>query len=101
MSSHGIEMETLARRVERDDFDGFRYIFGMDEDNIFELNGMSPEGHKAEIGLLGSHCPDQKDLIIRDPYYDSGDEGFEVCYQQCLKCLNAFLDKVEPGSAKK
>ena len=76
----------------------------MDEDNVFELNGISPEGCRAHIHMLGEFYDTDKreqPLVIRDPYYDSGDEGFEVCYDQCVRCLNNFLDQVEPETKKK
>ena len=104
MRSRNIETESLARQIETKDFSEFKYIFGMDEDNIFDLNGISPEDCKAEIKMLGEYheMGEKKDpLVIRDPYYDSGDEGFEVCYNQCVQCLNNFLDQVEPDTKKK
>ena len=43
MRKHGMETESLARQIETSDFKNFHYIFGMDEDNIFQLNGIAPE----------------------------------------------------------
>ncbi|KAH7703048.1 low molecular weight protein-tyrosine-phosphatase [Aphelenchoides avenae] len=46
------------------------------------------------IGLLGEHDPEGQ-VIIRDPYYDNGEKGFETCYEQCVRACTAFLDKLE------
>lgn len=55
-------------QIKRKDFDTFDWIFGMDNDNIAELEGMKPDGSKAKIELLGAY--DTKGhSIIRDPYY--------------------------------
>ncbi|XP_037087937.1 low molecular weight phosphotyrosine protein phosphatase-like [Pollicipes pollicipes] len=93
MKRHGVPMDCRAHLVKRSDFKEFDYIFGMDEDNISELKDRAPSGSKAQVALLGMHDP-EGELIIRDPYYDDGDEGFEKCYQQCLRCCNAFLDSL-------
>ncbi|KAJ8933782.1 hypothetical protein NQ314_013818 [Rhamnusium bicolor] len=66
----------------------------MDDNNISNLKDQAPPGSKAKILLLGDFDP-QGERIIRDPYYDRGSEGFEKCYQQCVRCCNAFLDQLK------
>jgi len=90
---HDVEMDSRARLVSKSDFNKFDYIFGMDEDNMDELARLAPPGSTAQVALLGEYDPEGV-RIIRDPYYDDGDAGFEVCYQQCLRCCNAFLDSI-------
>lgn len=48
----------------------FDWIFGMDEDNMEELDRIKPKEAKAKIELLGKYDPNGE-IIIRDPYYVS------------------------------
>ncbi|XP_075528881.1 low molecular weight phosphotyrosine protein phosphatase-like [Dermacentor variabilis] len=93
MKDHNVDMDHRARLVTTEDFSRFEYIFGMDEANISDLRKLAPKGSKAQIELLGKYDPQGK-TIIRDPYYDSGSQGFEDVYEQCLRCCKAFLDEV-------
>uniref|UniRef100_A0A3B5KLN7 Low molecular weight phosphotyrosine protein phosphatase n=1 Tax=Takifugu rubripes TaxID=31033 RepID=A0A3B5KLN7_TAKRU len=92
MRKHGVAMRHTARQVTKDDFMTFDYILCMDESNLRELNRKvkSVKNCKAKIELLGSYDP-QKQLIIKDPYYGS-DNDFEMVYQQCVRCCEAFLE---------
>ncbi|KAB0791136.1 hypothetical protein PPYR_02936 [Photinus pyralis] len=92
LQKHSIEYNGRARQLQRDDYNRFDYIFGMDESNMMDINADAPSNCKAKILMLGDFDP-EGDTIIRDPYYDSGSEGFEKCFVQCLRCCNAFLDK--------
>ncbi|XP_033207334.1 low molecular weight phosphotyrosine protein phosphatase 1-like [Belonocnema kinseyi] len=79
-----------ARPITKEDFKKFDWIFGMDEDNIDELKRKSPKDGTAKIELLGKYDP-EGDIIIRDPYYDSGREGFVKAFEQCKRSVAAFL----------
>ncbi|EZA62017.1 hypothetical protein DMN91_003398 [Ooceraea biroi] len=82
-----------ARQITQDDFHKFDWIFGMDNENIQELCAMKPNMEcRAKVELLGSYDPN-KEIIIRDPYYDSGSAGFQKAYEQCLRSVTAFLYK--------
>jgi low molecular weight phosphotyrosine protein phosphatase len=70
----------------------------MDLDNIADLKAMAPPECHAKILLLGNYDP-ECERIIRDPYCDIGSEGFEKCYQQCVRCCNEFLEQVEKNSS--
>ncbi|XP_033334245.2 low molecular weight phosphotyrosine protein phosphatase [Megalopta genalis] len=79
-----------ARPITEEDFHTFDWIFGMDNDNISELNNMKPPNCKAKVELLGRYDPEGK-TIIRDPYYDSNSEGFREVYVQCVRSIKAIL----------
>ncbi|XP_008294399.1 low molecular weight phosphotyrosine protein phosphatase isoform X2 [Stegastes partitus] len=93
LRKHGIETSHRARQVTNQDFTSFEYILCMDESNLSELNRRANlvKTYSAKIELLGSYDP-QKQLIIKDPYYGSG-EDFEKVYEQCVRCCKAFLEK--------
>ncbi|KAH6919500.1 hypothetical protein HPB50_029512 [Hyalomma asiaticum] len=69
LRDHGVDMNHSAR-VTTEDFTSFKYIFGMDEDNISALHELAPDDSTAQIELLGKYDPQGK-TIIRDPYYVS------------------------------
>ncbi|XP_037028445.1 low molecular weight phosphotyrosine protein phosphatase 1-like isoform X1 [Bradysia coprophila] len=93
MKKHGLAYSNTARQIKKEDFNHYDYIFGMDDENIGDLNSRSPTGSTAKILLLGDFDP-EGERIIRDPYYDDGSAGFEKCYEQCVRCCSAFLTKV-------
>ncbi|KAK5637920.1 hypothetical protein RI129_012215 [Pyrocoelia pectoralis] len=94
LEKYSIEYNGRARQLQPADYNNFDYIFGMDESNMSDIWADAPSNCKAKILMLGDFDP-EGDRIIRDPYYDSGSEGFEKCLKQCLRCCNAFLDKNE------
>ncbi|XP_014251564.1 low molecular weight phosphotyrosine protein phosphatase-like [Cimex lectularius] len=92
LKENNIPYSHSARQIEKADFNKYDYIFGMDHDNMSELNRLAPKNSTAKLELLGSYDPNGE-LIIKDPYYKSGDSGFYKCYDQCLRSCTAFLDK--------
>ncbi|EFX79792.1 hypothetical protein DAPPUDRAFT_188255 [Daphnia pulex] len=95
LTKHQVPTNHKARQVKKADFSEFDYIFGMDDDNIDDLKSMAPASFKAKIEMLSRYDADiDADRTIRDPYYDSGEEGFEKCYQQCVRCCTTFLQRI-------
>ncbi|KAF2364036.1 Phosphotyrosine protein phosphatase I superfamily [Trinorchestia longiramus] len=94
MAKHGVPMDHRARQITKEDFSKFDYIFGKDEENMDDLKRLQPAGSTAVVELFGKYHK-QKNLIIRDPYYDDGSEGFEECYQQCLVCSKGFIEHLK------
>nr|XP_027195925.1 low molecular weight phosphotyrosine protein phosphatase-like [Dermatophagoides pteronyssinus] len=93
LKEHGLQTEHRARKLTKEDFNKFEWIFGMDESNISNIKRMSPSNSQAKIELLGSYDPEGQS-IIEDPYYQGGIDGFIANYNQCLRCCQAFLDKM-------
>ncbi|KAH8327082.1 hypothetical protein KR074_002597, partial [Drosophila pseudoananassae] len=91
LQQHGLQCTHIVRQIRKEDFNEFDYIFGMDEDNMKELNRLKPSKAKAELLLLGDFGLEKKNRIIEDPYYESGAEGFETAYQQCVVACAAFM----------
>ncbi|XP_005098005.2 low molecular weight phosphotyrosine protein phosphatase [Aplysia californica] len=84
-----------GRLITVEDFTSFDYIFGMDHQNIEDINELAPKNSTAKVLLLGSFDP-QKELIIQDPYFthSRNKNAFNEVYDQCLRCCTAFLDSV-------
>jgi low molecular weight phosphotyrosine protein phosphatase len=96
MKNHNLEYDNKARQLKTEDFRKFHYIFGMDHENMNDLDEMKPSDGIAKCLLIGDFDP-QGEKIIRDPYYDRGEEGFEKAYVQSVRCLEVFLKKVIAG----
>lgn len=96
MKKHNLAYDNKARQLKTQDFKKFDYIFGMDDDNMQELDEMNPSDGKAKLLLLGDFDP-HGERIIRDPYYDSNSDGFEKAYVQSVRCCENFLKKVLAG----
>ena len=93
LQSHGITTQHRARLLTEDDFERFDYIFGMDNGNMMDLAEIKPPGSKAKLETLAVLDP-QGLRDVRDPYHE-GKEGFERVYQQCVRCLECFLENVQ------
>lgn len=92
LQNHGVEYSHAARVLCEEDYYKFDFIFGMDHQNVKDIREEAPSDSKAVIEMLGNYDP-VKEEIIRDPYYDRGSEGFEICYQRCVRCVKSFMDK--------
>lgn len=92
LSKNGIQFEHSAKQLVQEDFNKFDFIFGMDQYNISDINRKKPKQSKAQVLLLGSFDP-KGDTIIKDPYYDKDIQGFEKCFQQCMRSCKSFLDQ--------
>ncbi|KZT37408.1 LMWPc-domain-containing protein [Sistotremastrum suecicum HHB10207 ss-3] len=86
---HNIPINHEAQQVGREDFRTFDYILGSDANNVRDLERLKPKDAKATVALWGSFDDGRP---IADPYY-GGIDGFERCYQQCVRYSNAFLDQ--------
>lgn len=92
LKAHKVIYSHKVRQIQNEDFQKFDFIFGMDNENMRSLNRQAPAKSTSKLLLLGDFDP-QGDRIIRDPYYDDDDIGFEKCYQQCIRSCASFLDK--------
>ncbi|KAH8034643.1 hypothetical protein HPB51_000104 [Rhipicephalus microplus] len=79
LKDHGIDYKHSARQVTTEDFTNFKYIFGMDEEQYLDTARAVTQ---KEYG---------SNRTLRE---DDGSKGFEDAYEQCLRCSNAFLDRV-------
>lgn len=96
MKKHNLEYSNKARQLKAQDFKKFDYIFGMDYENMTDLDDMKPSDSTAKLLLLGDFDP-QGEKLIRDPYYDSNSDGFEKAFVQSVRCCENFLKKVVAG----
>lgn len=88
----GLELTHHCRQVERDDFDRFDLIIGMDSQNVVDLKNLapSPEAEKKVVPMGQWLDPAQGYDYVPDPYYE-GAEGFELVLDLLQRgCRNLF-----------
>ncbi|GAA5949385.1 hypothetical protein JCM21900_005631 [Sporobolomyces salmonicolor] len=84
---HGVPINSHARQLQREDFNKFDYIVGMDSMNMKNIESIRPKNSKAKVALFGSYGDGK---VINDPYY-GGKDGFEKTYQQCVQYSEGLL----------
>lgn len=74
----GYDLSQLrARAVAEDDFDRYDLILAMDDANLRDLRVRCPRGYKGHLGLFLEFADGQRSREVPDPYYTSGEAGFD------------------------
>lgn len=88
----GYQLDSIARRVKRDDFDRFDLIVAMDNENFRDLSSMNP-GSRAEIVRMCAYCEEHEETEVPDPYY-GGEQGFytviDILEDACQNLLQQY-----------
>jgi protein-tyrosine phosphatase len=88
----GYQLDSIARRVNRDDFDHFDLIVAMDNENFRDLNSMN-HGSRAEIARMCDFCEERDATEVPDPYY-GGEQGFytviDILEDACQNLLRQY-----------
>jgi len=74
----GIEVTSIARQVEPEDFDRFDHILAMDATNLRELRRLAPPEHRGKIRLFRDLDPEGAGEDVPDPYYGDAASFDEV-----------------------
>jgi low molecular weight protein-tyrosine phosphatase len=89
---HGVEVTSIARPVEDEDFERFDLVLAMDRGHLRELRARCPPPLRDRIRLMrefdgqGEGARD-----VPDPYYQ-GEEAFERVYALLLTCCGGLLE---------
>lgn len=84
----GYDLSPLrARAVAPEDFDRYDYVLAMDHQNLSNLRAVCPAQYKGHLSLFLDFAGKQN-AEVPDPYYTSGDRGFE----QVLDLVEAASD---------
>lgn len=73
--ARGYALESIARRIEDEDFEIFDLIVTMDDDNYHSVNSMD-RGQGARVVRMCEYCERHDESEVPDPYY-GGSAGFE------------------------
>ena len=96
MRSHakkrGIELSSISRQFEQEDFDQFDYIVGMDEENMHAMKYLAR--NKEDLSKLHAMTDFSKKFNynhVPDPYY-GGSDGFELVLDILEDASQGFYD---------
>ena len=64
-----------SRKITLQDFEKYDLILAMDNDNLANLQAMSPEQYQDKIKLFLEYGQNYKETEVPDPYY-GGEQGF-------------------------
>lgn len=45
--------------------------------------------------LFGDFAIEQRDRVVRDPYYESNNTGFDKAYDQCLDFSRGLIEAIK------
>jgi protein-tyrosine phosphatase len=91
--NHGLDVDSIARKVEDEDFDKFDLIVAMDRGHRSELKARAGSERRATIRLMREFDPKARDQDVADPYY-GGEEGFENMYAVLMPACRGLLDSL-------
>ena len=94
--SHGIILDSRARKVRKEDFLEFDYILAMDQQNLQDLQLLSADisDTKAILYKMRYFDPQGKDQDVPDPYY-GGQSGFEEVFNMVERSCNLLLQQLK------
>lgn len=92
----GYDMEDLrGRQLNRNDFDSFDLIIGMDDENLAEIEALRPMGNETPARLFMDFVPSPDTRFVPDPYYSGDFEGaldlIEMASHHLLRRLDNIL----------
>jgi protein-tyrosine phosphatase len=86
------QLDSIARKINLDDFDDFDWIVTMDEDNYQKVNQLNP-GTDVNIVRMCDYCEQHQETEVPDPYY-GGPAGFQKVIDILEDACGNFLLKV-------
>ena len=91
---YGVSLDgQKARRLTKDDYFTFDYIFAMDGGHFYELQEQAPEGRKAKIDMFLRAATGVKETEVPDPWYGS-EKDFETVYRLVEEGSKSLLAKL-------
>ena len=89
----GVELKSIARQVQRNDFTSFDYLIAMDTDNHEDLLSMARSAEdRAKVYLFRSFdSKSPEGAAVPDPYY-GGPDGFNEVFDICRAAAQGLLE---------
>lgn len=96
----GYELTSVARRFEEKDFDRFRFIVVMDQNNYRDIRSLARNPlDREKISLMTTYLENMRATHVPDPYY-RGPEGFEQVLDIIENASFGLMAKVKEEVAK-
>ncbi len=95
MKRHGIDITYQhSRPIIRDDFKEFDLIYVMDKANLRDVLDMAnSEEDQHKVALVMSMVYEKDAIDVPDPYFGTGDKGFENVYKMLDEATDAIIEK--------
>jgi protein-tyrosine phosphatase len=96
---YGVDVPSIARQFERQDYERFDLILAMDHSHFSALSSKAPDAHRHKLRLMRDYDrPENRGTDVPDPYY-GGPEGFESMYQMLALCCRNLLESLKTERA--
>lgn len=94
--SHGVALDSKARKFEYSDLEYFDLVIAMDKENLRDLQKLDRKGtYRNRILLLRDFDTLPGDKEVPDPYY-GGINGFELVFEIVTRSCEGLLDAIRP-----
>ena len=92
----GVELESISRQLNEEDFENFDLIFCMDNSNYNDvIFSAQSEEERKKVHKICSFAKNFKDKEVPDPYY-GGPDGFEYVFELLQDaCMNIFYSLIK------
>lgn len=90
----GYDLKSIARGIQRGDFEEFDYIITMDNSNYNNVVAMAADIQKHKIKKMTDFCTDHPHDQVPDPYY-GGPEGFELVLDLLEDACKGLLKHIQ------
>lgn len=98
-ASRGYPLDGLtARRVEREDFQTFDWLLGLDGGHVRQLQRLAPAGLEGKVALFLEHAGVTSAREVPDPYYGSSRDfayAFDLILEGCEKVLQKLRAEMD------
>ena len=91
-----LNITSIARQINRKDFDNFNYILAMDKSNFYNINDLKNRNALsdfAKIKTIQDFRTDFKEQEVPDPYF-GGDDGFNYVLDILEDSVSGFLESI-------
>ena len=90
----GYDLTSIARGIQRSDFEEFDYIITMDNSNYNNVVAMAADIQKHKIKKMTDFCSNHPHDQVPDPYY-GGPEGFELVLDLLEDACQGLLSELQ------
>ena len=103
-TKRGLNLESRSRPLNKEDFDKFEYIVGMDSSNLESIETARKywqvDDPKAKVVLMSQFSPDEdfRGKAVPDPYW-SGPDGFEYALDLIQGACDGLADHIKSNDA--
>lgn len=93
----GYELQSRAKKIQKEDFAEYTWILTMDEQNLETVRGLAPSTEaRSKVRPLCAFCIQKSDTEVPDPYY-GGPEGFEQVLDLLEDACRGLLKQLCPS----